>query len=56
MLFGIANHAKSRGMIHWHGLCWRTDRQPHDLIFKAIERGLSDDQTLEELSNLAKSI
>ena len=20
--------AKSRGMVHWHGLCWRTDKEP----------------------------
>jgi hypothetical protein len=24
--------AKSRGMVHWHGLCWRTDREPHNLF------------------------
>jgi hypothetical protein len=48
--------AKSRGMFHWHGLCWRSDRQPHDLFFKTIERGLSDDQTAENPSNWAKSI
>jgi hypothetical protein len=21
--------SKSRGMIHWHGLCWRSDHEPH---------------------------
>ena len=25
--------AKSRGMIHWHGLCWRADTEPHNLLF-----------------------
>lgn len=28
--------AKSRGMIHWHGLCWRSDREPHNLLFEAV--------------------
>ena len=25
--------AKARGMINWHGLCWRSDKQPHPLLF-----------------------
>jgi hypothetical protein len=29
--------AKSRGMVHWHGLCWRSDREPHNLLHNAIE-------------------
>lgn len=31
--------AKSRGMIHWHGLCWRSDREPHVLLNEAIKMG-----------------
>jgi hypothetical protein len=33
--------AKSRGMVHWHDLFWRSDREPHNLLSKAIEEGLS---------------
>ena len=29
--------AKSRGMVHWHGLCWRSDREPHNLLHNAIQ-------------------
>ena len=36
--------AKSRGMVHWNGLCWRSDREPHDLLNIAISSGLSDEQ------------
>ena len=32
--------AKSRGMIHWHGLCWRQDKEPHNLFHEAIKSGL----------------
>lgn len=42
--------AKSRGMVHWHGLCWRSDKQPHNLIHDAIVNGLSDEQCAEKLS------
>ena len=48
--------AKSRGMIHWHGLCWRNDREPLNLVHQAIERGLSLDESAEELSNWTKSV
>ena len=47
--------AKSRGMIHWHGLCWREDREPHVLLHDAIKNGLSDENSAELLSNWAKS-
>ncbi|XP_053405155.1 uncharacterized protein LOC123560749 [Mercenaria mercenaria] len=46
--------AKSRGMIHWHGLCWRSDREPHNLIHEALKAGLSDDQCAVEIENWAK--
>ncbi len=42
-------------MVHWHGLCWRSDREPHNLIHEAIQRGLSEDQCAEELSSWAQS-
>ena len=29
-------------MVHWHGLCWMSDSEPHNLLSKAIEEGLSD--------------
>ena len=37
-LFGIKSYRSrykvipSRGMIHWHGMGWREDRQPHQLL------------------------
>jgi signal recognition particle subunit SEC65 len=47
--------AKSRGMVHWHGLCWRSDTNPHNLIHEAIEEGLSDDMCAERLAAWAAS-
>lgn len=58
-VFGVNSHwyrqefAKSRGMVHWHGLCWRSDRQPHELIHHAISTGLSDEQCADKLSKWA---
>jgi hypothetical protein len=40
--FGVSTYwhrqefAKSRGMVHWHGLCWRSDSEPHNLLYNAI--------------------
>ena len=32
--FGTGHEfAKSKGMIHLHGLCWRSDREPYNLLF-----------------------
>ena len=45
--------AKSRGLIHWHGLCWRSDREPHNLLHQAIEDGLSDEDCAIKLANWA---
>lgn len=47
--------AKSRGMVRWHGICWRTDREPHNLLHEAIKAGLTLDESAEELSNCAKA-
>ena len=33
--------AKSRGMIHWHGLLWRSDMEPHNLLWEALQSGKS---------------
>ena len=46
--------AKSRGMIHWHGLCWRNDMEPHSLMYEAVQQGLSDDSLAEKVSEWAK--
>ena len=45
--------AKSRGMIHWHGLCWRSDKQPHLLMYNAVKDGLSDDECALKLEKWA---
>jgi hypothetical protein len=42
--------AKSRGMVHWHGLCWRDGKKPHALLSKALEEGLSDEDCAKHLS------
>ena len=47
--------AKSRGMVHWHGLCWRRDREPHNLLFEAFQEGLSDESAADRLSEWAKA-
>ena len=45
--------AKSRGMIHWHGLCWRKDSEPHNLMFQSTQSGLSNDEIAVKLSDWA---
>ena len=47
--------AKSRGMIHWHGLCWRKDKEPHNLLHAALQEGLSDENCAVKLSQWAES-
>ncbi|KAK3093512.1 hypothetical protein FSP39_016633 [Pinctada imbricata] len=47
--------AKSRGMVHWHGLCWRSDREPHNLLHEASLDGLSDEECAEKLSQWAST-
>lgn len=37
-------------LLGWHGLCWRSDKEPHNLIHEAIVNGLSDEQCAEKLS------
>ena len=48
--------AKSRGMIHWHALCWRGDRNPHSLIYEAKKQNMSDVQLASEVSKWAEEI
>ena len=61
-VFGVDTHlyrqefAKSRGMIHWHGLCWRSDKVPHSLMHKALEEGLSEDLCAKTISDWAKNV
>jgi hypothetical protein len=43
---------KSMGMVHWYGLCWRSDREPHNLLHNAIEDGLSDPDCANVLDGL----
>lgn len=45
--------AKSSGMVHWHGLCWRSDREPHNLLHDAVVNGLSDDDCASRLGKWA---
>ena len=60
-LFGVDSFwyrqefAKSRGMVHWHGLCWRGDREPHNLLYEAIQAGLKDGDCAEVLATWANS-
>ena len=55
-VFGVESYwyrqefAKSRGMIHWHGLCWRANREPHVLLHDAISNSISDKDSSMALS------
>ena len=42
-------------MIHWHGLCWRSDKQPHPLLFEAVNKGLSNAECAEKVATWAAS-
>ena len=46
--------AKSRAMIHWQGLCWRDDREPHTLLYEAVQEGLSDESCADRLTKWAQ--
>ena len=58
-LFGVNSYwyrqefAKSRGMVHWHGLCWCKDRKPHNLMYEVLKYGLSDEICAEKLAKWA---
>ncbi|CAC5413966.1 unnamed protein product [Mytilus coruscus] len=59
-VFGVNSYwyrqefSKSRGMIHWHGLCWRFDKEPHNLMHQAFIDGKTDDECAKLLSDWAK--
>ena len=42
--------AKSRGMIHWHGLRWRPDWEPHNLLFESVSQDLSNPEIAGRLA------
>lgn len=48
------NFALSRGMAHWHDLCWRFDRESHDLLHSANTASLSEEQCADKLSLWAR--
>ena len=58
-LFGVnafwyrQEFAKSRGMVHWHGMCWLADSEPHNLMHEAIKSGLSNAECAEKLATWA---
>ena len=35
--------SKSRCIIHWHGLCWRSDHEPHSLLHEGFSQGKTSD-------------
>ena len=37
---GTDRNLQSCRMVHWHGLCWRNDREPNNLLHEAIQSGL----------------
>ncbi|CAC5402437.1 unnamed protein product [Mytilus coruscus] len=41
-------------MIHWHGLCWRFDKEPHNLMHQAFIDGKTDEECAKLLSDWAK--
>jgi hypothetical protein len=47
--------APSRGMIHWHGMGWREDRQPHQLLYEGMLKNLNDKDLARELSMWAEA-
>jgi hypothetical protein len=59
-IFGLKSYwyryefAPSRGMIHSHGLGWRADRQPHELLYQAVLDNLEEDEMAGELSRWAE--
>ncbi|VDI81681.1 Hypothetical predicted protein [Mytilus galloprovincialis] len=59
-VFGVNSYwyrqefSKSRGMIHWHGLCWRFDKEPHNLMHQAYVDGKTDEECAKLLSDWAK--
>ena len=46
--------ARTRGMIHLHGLCWRKDRQPSQQIYEAIQDGASEQELADIVADWAE--
>lgn len=46
---------KSRGMINWHDLCLFTDREKHNMMYRAVLNKLSGDEMGRQFSEWAKS-
>ena len=44
-----------RGMIHFHGIGWRSDYQPHDMLFQTVLDNQSDREITEGLAKWAES-
>lgn len=40
-------------MVHWHGLCWRSNREPHYLLHDAVINGMSVDECASRLGEWA---
>ena len=58
-LFGVNAYwyrqefAKSRGMVHWHRLCWRKDGEPNNLLHEALQSGLAESDFANKLAEWA---
>ena len=37
-------------------MAWRSDREPHNLLYEVVQKGLSDGECAEELSRWAKAV
>ena len=60
-LFGVNAYwyrqefAKSRGIVHWHGLCWRKDGEPNNLLHEALQSGLAESDFANKLAEWASN-
>ena len=52
----IYEFAKSRVMIHWHGLCWLKDQEPHKLLYKGVQNKIFHQQMADELAHWANNV
>ena len=43
-------------MIHWHGLCWRGDKQPHQLLYDGVQNKPTDSEMAKELAQWAMDV
>ena len=60
-VFGVTTYwyrqefAKSRGMIHWHGLCWRNDMEPSKTLHQCLEGGFDNVEAAFPVSEWAET-